>query len=331
MPANLTPQYHKAEQQYRAATTPQEELDALQEMLRLIPKHKGTDRLQADLKTKIAKAKTEATAPKPSGFAKGFKLPLQGAGRILLIGPPNAGKSQLLCQITRAQSEVADYPFTTTQPVPGIALHEDCPFQLIDMPPITADVMDANTMNIVRGSDLVFLMADLGSDNIIEDMTAVLDRFRSGKTRLGRDTYLDENDLGVAYTRTFLVLNKMDDPGAAERETILNEFLPLDFEVFRISAKTGDGCSALMQAAFERLEIVRVYSKNPKQKEADMTKPFTIRTGDTLVEFAEKIHRDIAASFKSARVWGMKVHPATVVKPDYEPVDRDVVELNTGI
>lgn len=331
MPANLTPQYHKAEQQYRAAQSPAEELNALQEMLRLIPKHKGTDRLQADLKSKIAKVKTEASSAKPSSAGKVLKIPLQGAARIILLGPPNSGKSQLLCKLTRAQSEVAPYPFTTMAPVPGIAHFEDCPFQMIDLPPVTADVMDVNLINLVRGADLVFLFADLGSDSLVEDLVAVLDRFKEGKTRLGRDSYLDEDDLGVAYTRTFLVLNKNDAEGAEDREAILNEFLTLDFPTFRISAESGAGCEDLMRAAFDSLEIVRVYSKNPKEKEADMTKPFTVRKGDTLVEFAENIHRDIAESFKSARVWGSKVHPGTVVKRDYEPSDRDVVELNTGI
>lgn len=181
MPANLTPQYHKAEQRYRAAQTNAEELDALQEMLKLIPKHKGTDKLQADLKSKIAKVKAEASSPKPTAAGKGFKLPVQGAARILLLGPPNSGKSQLLCRMTRAQSEVADYPFTTQTPVPGIAHHEDCPFQLIDLPPVTADVMDVNLVNLIRGSDMVFLIADLGSDNLVEDLSAVLDRFRQAK------------------------------------------------------------------------------------------------------------------------------------------------------
>jgi ribosome-interacting GTPase 1 len=331
MPANLTPQYHKAEQQYRAAQTQTDELSALQEMLRLIPKHKGTDRLQADLKSKIAKLKTEAATAKPSSAGKALKIPLQGAARILLLGPPNSGKSQMLCNLTRAQSEVADYPFTTIAPVPGIAYFEDCPFQMIDLPPVTADVMDVNLINLVRGADLVFLFADLGSDSLVEDLAAVLERFNDGKTRLGRESYLDEEDLGVAYTRTFLVLNKADADGAEDRETILREFLTLDFPAFRISAANNSGCKELMQAAFDSLEIVRVYSKNPKEKDADMTKPFTVRKGDTLVEFAENIHRDIAESFKSARVWGTKVHPGTIVKRDYEPADRDIVELNTGI
>lgn len=169
MPANLTPQYHKAEAAYRQAETPQEELECLQIMLREIPKHKGTDRLQADLKTKIAKVKaeTQKAAASPSK-ATATKIPKQGAGRVLLVGAPNSGKSQLLAALTRAQPEIAPYPFTTQAPLPGMMLYEDCPFQLIDLPPITADFFSATTLGLVRGAELVLLVVDLGSDDVVE-------------------------------------------------------------------------------------------------------------------------------------------------------------------
>lgn len=332
MPANLTPQYHKAEAAYRAAQSPQEELDCLQVMLREIPKHKGTDKLQADLKAKIAKLKTEAAKPVSSSAAgkAGAKIPRQGAGRVVMIGAPNTGKSQLLKSLTRAQPEVAPYPFTTQSPLPGMMNFEDCPFQLIDLPPITADFMDPATIGLVRGADLIFFVIDLASDNVIEDTQAALDRFEGGKTRLAKETYLDEDDLGVSYTATVLVLNKIDDPGAKERLEILVETMPELFKLERIevSATEGIGLDDLRRRTFEILDIVRVYTKHPKQKDPDMTKPFTIRKGQTLVEVAENVHRDMAATLKGARVWGRAVHDGTVVKPDYQPLDKDIVELH---
>jgi uncharacterized protein len=332
VPANLTPQYHKAEAAYRAAQSPQEELDCLQIMLREIPKHKGTDKLQADLKAKIAKLKTEVTkqSSQPAAGKLATKIPRQGAGRIVLIGAPNTGKSHLLKSLTRAQPEVAPYPFTTQAPLPGMMNYEDCPFQLIDLPPVTADFMDPATIGLVRGADVIFLVIDLGSDSVLEDTQAVLDRFREGKTRLAARTYLDEDDLGVSYTATLLVLNKCDAEGAAERLAMLDEFIlhDLQLERFQVSATTGTGLDDLRRHVFESLEVVRVYTKHPKQKEPDMTKPFTIRRGDTLAEVAEHVHRDMAASLKGARVWGKAVHDGTVVKPDYQPLDGDIVELH---
>lgn len=331
VPANLTQQYLKAEAAYREAQTLQEELACLQVMLREIPKHKGTDRLQAELKSKIAKAKLDIQKAVSAPSAKSvLKIPKQGAGRALLIGAPNSGKSQLLAALTRAQPEVAPYPFTTQAPLPGMMTFEDCSFQLIDLPPVTADYMDASTIGLIRGADLILLVIDLGSDTLIEDTQAILARFMQSKTRFGRDTMLDESDVGVSYTATLALLNKCDGPGAADRRETLDEFVQLPFERLAVSATEGTGLVELRKAIFEQLKIVRVYTKHPKEKEPDLSKPFVIRQGQTLLEVAEQVHHDIAASLKSARIWGSTVHDGTTVKPDYQPRDGDIVELNSS-
>ncbi len=331
MPANLTPQYHKAEAAYRQAESLHEKLECLQLMLREIPKHKGTDRLQADLKAKIAKVKLESQKPSPSSTKTSTKIPKQGAGRVLLLGAPNVGKSQLLASLTRAQPEIANYPFTTLAPLPGMMSFEDCPFQLIDLPPVTSDFCDAATIGLVRGADLVWLVVDLSSDSLIEDTQAVLDRFQSSKTRLGRETMLDQEDVGVSYTATLLVFNKSDATDAGERLKLFDEFIDLPFDRLPVSAAQNCGLDELRQQVFERLNIVRVYVKHPKQKEADMSTPYAIHQGETLVQVAEQIHRDMGSTLKSARVWGRAGHAGTTVKPDYQPLDGDVVELHVGV
>lgn len=331
MPANLTQQYLKAEAAYRESQTLQEELDCLQVMLREIPKHKGTDRLQADLKSKIAKLKLDLQKASSAASPKSaLKIPRQGAGRVLLIGAPNSGKSQLLAALTRAQPEIAPYPFTTRSPLPGMMFYEDCPFQLIDLPPVTADSMDPATIGLVRGADLVCLVIDLASDTLIQDTQAVLDRFQSSKTRFGRETLLDETDVGVSYTGTIVVFNKCDDRSATARLAMLDEFLSLSFDRLHVSASTGIGLPELRKSVFERLKIVRVYTKHPKQKDPDMTKPFTIRQGQTLLDVAECVHCDMAASLRSARVWCKTDPGGTTVNPDYQPQDGDIVELHAG-
>ena len=250
MPANLTNQYRKAEEEYRRAESPEEELACLQVMLRELPKHKGTDKLQADLKQKISKVKQELDQQKKAG-KKGHRhrIPRQGAGRVVLIGGPNAGKSALLKALTHAHPEVAPYPFTTHEPAPGMMPWEDVMVQLIDTPPITADVCDVNTVALVRGADLVLLVIDIGSDDGLEAAQAVVDQFANAKTRLADATYLDEHDVGVSYTATFVVANQCDLPESAERLELWQESCPVGWQEFVASAETGAGLGETPQCS----------------------------------------------------------------------------------
>jgi hypothetical protein len=329
MPANLTQQYLKAEENYRRATTLEEELQCLQVMMKEIPKHKGTDHLQAELKSKIAKLKRELISEKSSGKkGHGFRIPRQGAGTAILLGGPNAGKSRLIASLTRATPEVAPYPFTTTVAAPAMMPWEDVAVQLIDTPPITADYMDAHLHGLIRAADLALLMVDLENDNGIELCQEVLDRLSQTKTRLAAKSSLDEQDVGLSYTQTFLVPNKIDAPGAAERWKLFEELIPLDFPKYVISAEHGSGLEVLREAIYRAMDVVRVYSKLPSAKEPDRDRPFTLRRGGTLLEMAGMVHKDFLTGLRFARVWGSAVHDGTQVKGDYVLNDKDVVELH---
>ena len=329
MPANLTQQYLKAEEEYRRASTPEEELKCLQVMLQEIPKHKGTDHLQATLKTKISKAKKDLQAEKRAGKkSRGVRIPRQGAGTAILLGGPNAGKSQLLGSLTRATPEVGDYPFTTHAPAPGMMPWQDVYVQIIDTPPITADYMESYTYGLIRAADMALLLVDLGSDGGIEQCQDVVDRLNNTKTRLARTSYLDEEDVGLSYTQTLLIPNKIDLPEAADRLELLHELRPVDFPEYVISAKEHTGLEELREAVYAAMDVVRVYTKLPSAKKPDMDRPFTVRRGSTLLDLAGQVHKDYVEGLKFARVWGTAVHDATVVKGDYIPHDKDIVELH---
>ncbi|NLS98310.1 MAG: TGS domain-containing protein [Planctomycetaceae bacterium] len=329
MPANLTQQYLKAEQEYRQAGTPEEELVCLQAMLREVPKHKGTDHLQAQLKQKIAKIKKEMQAPGKAGKkGRGVRIPRQGAGTAVILGGPNAGKSQLLASLTRATPEVAPYPFTTHQPIPGMMPWQDVTVQLVDTPPITPDYLESYMYGIIRSAELALLMVDLGADSGIEQCQDVLDRLNDTKTRLGRETCLSEEDVGLSFTRTYVVPNKIDLPEAQDRLDLLHELCPLEFEEYVISAQTGTGLEPLRDAIYRAMDVVRVYTKLPSAKEPDRDRPFTVRRGSCLADLAGQVHKDYIEGLEFARVWGSAVHDATIVKGDYILNDQDVVELH---
>ncbi len=330
MPANLTNQYLKAEKEYRQASTPEEELTCLQAMLREIPKHKGTDHLQAQLKSKISKVRKDLQdgGKKAGKKTRGVRIPRQGAGTAVILGGPNAGKSQLLKTLTHATPEVAPYPFTTHAPMPGMMPWEDVTVQLVDTPPITTDFFESYMYGIIRGSELVLLMVDLGNDSGIEQCQELLDRLNQSKSRLAKESYLSEEDVGLSFTRTLLVPNKIDLPEAAERLKLLHELIPLDLEEFPISATEGTGVETLRNTVYQAMDAIRVYTKLPSAKQADREKPFTVRRGHTLVDLASQVHKDYAEGLKFARVWGEAVHDGTVVKGDYVLHDKDIVELH---
>lgn len=329
MAANLTPQYLKAEEEYRRAATLEDELKWLEVMLREIPKHKSSEKLQSELKQKISRAKRDLEVERKTGKrGHGVRIPRQGAGTAVVLGGPNAGKSCLVARLTRATPEVAPYPFTTRAPQPGMMPWEDVAVQLIDTPPVTADYLEPYMQGLVRAADTALLLVDMGRDEGLDEYQELLERLAQTKTRLARASSLDENDLGVSYTQTLLVPNKMDQPGAEERLALLDELYPHDFPEYPVSAEHGSGLESLREAIYRSLDVVRVYTKLPTHKEADRDRPFTVRRGGTVLDVAQQVHKDFVENLRFARVWGSQVHDGTVVKGDHVLCDGDVVELH---
>ncbi len=333
MAANLTPQYRKAEDAYRQATSPEDELRCLQEMLRELPKHKGTDRLHAELKQKISRAKKDADAARSAGKrSTTVRIPRQGAGRVVIVGGPNAGKSQLLSQLTRATPEIADYPFTTRESLPGMMDWRGYVIQIIDTPPIAQASMDPSLQGLIRGADLALFVVDVGHDEGLDFACEALSRLHTTKTRLAEQSSLDSEDLGRSYTQTVLVYNQIDRDDSDIRceflEQTWTEAMKLQLPKMKISATRGDGLETLKDEIVRRLQLIRVFTKHPQEKEPDLTSPFTVRQGATLREVAELIHHDLAARLKGARVWNAQCVQPSLVMSDYEVQDGDIVELH---
>lgn len=331
MAANLTPQYLEAEEQYRKAKSPDERLTHLQTMYRLMPKHKASEKLQRDLKTRMRECredleKGQSTGKK--GGTAGYKIPRQGAGQFVILGGPNAGKSRLLSRLTRATPEVAPYPFTTREPVVGMTEFGDVKIQLIDLPPVTADALEPFVTNLTRRADAALLLLDLADDDGPFALEAVVDKLAGVKTVLVGEEPMDIGDFSVESVKTMVVANKSDDAGAADRLEIAREMFADKFPIHVVAAEPGTGLDELKRSMFEFLRIIRVFTKEPG-KPADKTNPYTCPVGSTVAEFAGRVHRDLEAKCKSARVWGSAQFDGQTVGRDHVLNDLDVVELHS--
>jgi ribosome-interacting GTPase 1 len=330
MAVNLTPQYHEAEAEFKRAQTAEERLECLRKMWTLVPKHKASEKLQAELKTKISETKAEVERERKSprkGGGVSYKIPHQGAGQILLLGGPNAGKSRILSRLTRAHPEVAPYPFTTREPAAGMMEWEDARVQLVDTPPITADFMESYLSSMVRSADGCALVVDLGDDDGPFAAEAVLDRLGQVKTVLVGEPPVDPEDPTIEYVKTLLVANKLQAEGSQDRLDIVREMFQVRFPILALDAESGNGLEELRTALYRMLNVIRVYSKKPG-KSADMASPFTCPAGSTVAQMAELVHRDFADKLKSARIWGTGVFDGQSVTRDHVLHDRDVVELH---
>src|SRR5262245_49898773 len=329
MAANLTPQYLEAEAEYKKAQTAEERLACLRKMWSLLPKHKASEKLQADLKTKLSETAKEVEHerrhPKKGGVS--HKIPKQGAGQYVIVGAPNVGKSRLLTRLTRAAPEVAAYPFTTREPHAGMMDWEDTRTQLIDTPPITPDFMESYLSSIVRSADAALLLVDLGDDDGPFAAEAVLDRLAQTKTVLVGKPPQASEDPTIQHVKTLLVANKIDLPGARERLEVVRDLFGQRFAIHVISAEHGTGLEELRDAIYKFLNVIRVYTKQPG-KPPDLTSPYTCPAGSTLLEMASLVHRDFAEGLKSARIWGTGVYDGQTVKRDHVLHDKDVVELH---
>jgi ribosome-interacting GTPase 1 len=329
MAVNLPPQYHDAEARYKKGRTPEEKLAALREMWVILPKHKASEKVQADLKTRISELSDEIEQAKlgPKKAAPGsFKIPKQGAGQIVFLGPPNAGKSRLLSRLTKAQPAVAPYPFTTREPIPGMMDYEDVRVQLVDLPPITADHYEHFITDLTRGADAALLFLDLSDDDGPAATQAAIDRLKLARRELVGSSIADD-DPTIYHLRTLLVYTKSDDEAADIRLEIAKEAIGDRFPSRLVSAETGTGIEELRRAIYELLGVMRIYTKQPG-KPPDMTSPFTCPIGSTVAELAGRVHKDFEEGLKSARVWGSGVHDGQTVGRDHVLHEKDVVELH---
>jgi len=347
VPANLSPEYKAAEAGFRSTREPRERLEWLREMLRTIPKHKGTEHLQADIKARIKDLGEQLEGSKKGGGHGGPALVIrpEGAAQIALVGPPNSGKSALHARLTGSGAQVAPYPFTTQVPQPGMLPHEDIHFQLIDLPPIAPEHPVPWLGSTLQTADAALLVVDLGEPACLEQLQAVqsmlaakrvtlterwegADDTRSG-ARVGAGETAGADDPFSVRLPALLLANKADRIADPEAELqALCEVSGLLYPALSVSAETGRGLGDLGPWLFSHLGIVRVYTKVPGHA-VDRQRPFTLRRGQTVGDVARMVHRDLVRTLRYARIWGPSGFDGQQVGHEHRVADGDVVELHT--
>lgn len=331
MALNLTPQYHDADAKYRAAKTPEEELAALEEMWRELPKHKASEKMQAELKKKLsaARATIQKGSKKSGGRVDPFSIPKAGAGQLVLVGPPNCGKSSIVGALTKAQVKIAEFPFSTPLPLPGMVTFEDIKFGLVDTPPITAEHVPPGFAGLWRSADVLLLVADLSSDAVLDDAEMCLNHLSAKNTELTDKAAgkLSQAPGAMQKKTGILLANKLDAPAAGDNLELLREFFAARVRIEPLSTHDEADVARLPRLFFDLLGVIRVYAKPPGKK-VERIDPFVLQAGATVHDMARKVHRGMAEHVKSARIWGQAVFDGQNVQLDHVLHDKDTVELH---
>jgi len=329
MPANLSPEYIRLEERLRQTRDPQERLVILREMLTVIPKHKGTEKLQADLKRRISKLEDAAEQKQKRGARDLFHVAREGAGQVILAGPPNSGKSSLLARLSHATPQIANYPFTTQLPSPGMVAFEDVQIQLVDTPPLSREYTQAALFNTFRASDMIFFVIDLATPDPPGSLLDCLALLEEHFIRINPAAPLHAAGSAATVEKRALVFANKADIGDAVQVAGLQEVLGAGVPILTGSAETGAGLQVVPHTLFDALQLIRVYTKKPGKK-FERGSPFVLPAGATVMDAAPVIHKELAEKMRFARVWGSGKHQGVSVARDHVLADGDILEIHSG-
>ena len=334
MPTNVPPQYREAEDRFRQAKSPQAKMDALQEMLAVMPKHKGTDHLKAQLRARMSRLTAEIEGPTRGargGRPEPFSLPKEGAGRATLVGLSNSGKSLLLAKATGAQTKVGTYALSTQEPVQGMLRYKDIHIQLVDTPPVSNPDTQGRLYGLLRNSDVFVVVVDLSIDPVAQTRQVFSELEQLGFRLLSPEQSHDENNPWLTKP-TILVGNKADLQGSLDGFQELEAAFGDDHPVVMASAQEQVGAEEMGEEIFKALRIIRVYTKSQREKleEFERTRPVVLAVGSTVAEVAKQLHKDLARGFKYAVLWGRSgKFQGQRVGRGHQLTDEDIVELHT--
>ncbi len=300
---NQSPQYQKAVGKFLQAETDEEKLEALEEMMRECPKHKSSEKMLANLKTRYIKLKSKIEKEK-----KTRKSARAGAGikkedmQAVIIGKTKSGKSSLISLLTNAKPEIADYDFATKTPVIGMMNYNGVSIQMIEVPAVESEYYDKG---IVNSADSILVLVTSLSE--ISEIEKKIER---------------------APGKKIIVFNKADLLSENEKRKISATLQSRKYNFQMISAKTKEGIEQLKEKLFQSFKKIRVYTKEPGKEKAK--KPIILFPESTVKNVAEKILKGFSSKVKETRIWGpSSKYPGQVVGLAHKMKDLDVVEFKT--
>jgi len=319
MPANLPQIYHKIEARLKFADTSEEKISILREMLAVMPKHKGTDGLRAELNSRISKLKKEAKKKPQARRLDLTHVPKMGIAQVVLMGAPNSGKSAFLEALTNASPEVASYPFTTQKPDVGMIEFENVQIQLVDTPPLYENFHPPWLLALGRSCDVLIGMIDGGRANPERELNSLLKRLETGSIFLeSRDYYKDDE---LMKKNGFIIISKSTEK---KLQLLRGKYGDrLDFYEFKLNSDV----EGLKKNIYNFLNRIRIYTK-PPGKDADFSEPVVLIKGATVEDAAYHIHKDFANKMKYSKLWRGGKNPRQV-GPEEVLMEGDVVEFHS--
>ena len=390
MPTNLPVEAKRKWAEVSASRNPREKLQLMQEFLSLVPKHKGTAKLCAQVKKQMAVLRREIEEGKRRKAGKGgpkFFIEKDGAAQIVILGLANVGKSSLLAATTKARVEVSPAPYATKEPIPGMLPYEDIQFQLVEAPALMEGAADGRawglqTLALARNADGLILMVDLGQ-NPVEQLSLILSELEKTRILISKpkarveierkfmgaglriivfgklvdctfkeveellkgykvtdavvkiygEATLDEVEDAIfestAYKPAIIIANKIELKNADANLKLLEQYVGDLLPIVAVSCKTGKGVERIGETIFKTLDIIRVYTKEPSEKNFSK-KPFILKKGSTVYDLAKSIHSDFSEKFAYAKVWSKRlIFSPQKVGVAFPLEDGDIVEIHT--
>jgi ribosome-interacting GTPase 1 len=319
MPANLPQIYHKIEARLKFADTSEEKVSILKEMLAVMPKHKGTDGLRAELNSKIAKLKKEAKKKPQARRLDLTHVPKMGIAQVVLMGAPNSGKSTILSKLTNAEPEVASYPFTTQKPDVGMIEFENVQIQLVDTPPLYENFHPPWLLALGRSGDVIIGLIDGRKPDLLKELNSLLSRLEQGSIFLESKDYYKGDEL--MKKKGFVIISN----SRGKNLEILDDKYGdrLDFVRFELDSDL----EFLKEKVYNSLNLIRIYTK-PPGKNADFNVPVVLPYKSTVLDAAYDIHKDFADKMKYSKLWRGDKNPRQV-GPEEILMEGDVVEFHS--